>query len=236
MDTLLNEALAIHNLPLTIALGLVVLYWLLVIVGALGMEAFDIDLGTEVEADVDVDVDGGAGGIGLAVLRFLNFGAVPAMVVISVLVISLWGLGIVANFVLNQAGSILVALAIFFGDFIVSALVAKVATLPLKPLFRSLDGDGDTHLPIVGRVCVVRSLEVTTTGGQAEIVQEGATVLINVRVSDEERRLRRGQRALVVAHDGDKDIYYLREEGLEAVAGDIVAPPENPMTQKNRIS
>ncbi|CAN5252772.1 hypothetical protein BH23VER1_BH23VER1_07760 [soil metagenome] len=235
MTEIFNEAVSLYNLPLTIALGLVVGYWILVILGAIGMEAFDIDLGTEADIDVEVgaggDVGGGAGGVGLAVLRFLNFGSVPAMVVISVLVTVAWAVAVVANLVLNPGGSLILAGVILLGDLVLSALVTKVATLPLKPLFRSLDEDGDTHLPIVGRTCVVRSMEVTTSGGQAEIEQEGATVLINVRVSSDERRLARGARALVAAHDEERDIYFIREDGLEAVAPDLAArSTETPTT------
>lgn len=230
MGEVLNEALAYYNLPLTVLLLLVVIYWLMVIVGVLGMESFDIDAGTELDLDTDVDVDlhadagghpdldvdpgghAGGGGLGLTVLRFLNFGQVPAMVVVSVLILAMWFLSMVGNFILNGSGGLLIAGGVFLGSLFAGALLAKLVTAPLKPLFRALNRNYDTHEPIIGRNCVVKSIEVSDTNGQAEIEREGATLLINVRVAAGRGFLHRGDHALVVGHDVERDFFIIRED------------------------
>lgn len=228
MGEVFSEALAYYNLPLTVLLVLVLLYWIMVIVGVLGMESFDIDAGGDADLDLDAggdahvevdahgDVHGGVdGGLGLTVLKFLNFGQVPAMVVISVLVLAMWFLSMVGNFVLNGSGSLLIAGGVFVGSLFVGALLAKLFTAPLKPVFRALNRNYDTHEPIIGRTCVVKSLEVTSTHGQAEIEREGATVLINVRIAEGRDALARGDRALVVGHEPEKDIFIIKEDSNE---------------------
>ena len=56
MGELFTEAFAAYNLPLTLFLGLVFLYWLLVIVGALDLDFLNIDLDHDFHADVHIDV------------------------------------------------------------------------------------------------------------------------------------------------------------------------------------
>jgi len=211
MKELFDHATAYYNLPLTVLLGLVVLYWLFVVVGFLGMETFDLDF----ETDTDVGGAGDAGGIGMTVLRFLNFGEVPAMAVVSVLIISLWFISLLGNFFFNPGGGILIAGGIFAVNLVASALLTKLAATPLVPLMRALNRDYDTHEPIVGQTCQVKSLEVSSERGQAEIERDGATVLINVRVGEGQRPLSHGESALVVEHDEEKDIYVLRSTNTE---------------------
>ena len=61
MWEVLQAALAAVNLPYTVFLGLILLYWLTVIIGALDLDLFNIDL----DADADVDAPG-LDGVGLA--------------------------------------------------------------------------------------------------------------------------------------------------------------------------
>jgi len=50
MIEFINEAFTLFNLPATALLLLVLLYWAMVILGAIGMDAVDFDF----DADVDV--------------------------------------------------------------------------------------------------------------------------------------------------------------------------------------
>ncbi|HYW80462.1 MAG TPA: hypothetical protein VE890_12845, partial [Thermoguttaceae bacterium] len=56
MLELLQESIAPVNLPYTLALGLVMGYWALYLVGAIGSDVLEF-AGLDVDADVDVDVD-----------------------------------------------------------------------------------------------------------------------------------------------------------------------------------
>ncbi len=227
MQDVIQQATTWYTLPLTILVALLAVYWLLAIVGVIGSDALDFDvdpggpdLDLDVDADVDVDADldadhsidahHGSGGVGLAVLRFLNFGQVPGMVVISILVFTMWLASMIGNFLFNAAGAALVAVGIFLAALLVGALLTKALTLPLVPVFRSLNQEGDTHESIVGRECRVRSGRVTADGGQAEVEREGASFLINVRVAPGREPLAKGDLALVVDHDEANQFFLIK--------------------------
>jgi len=230
MGDVLHEALAWYNLPLTLLMGIITFYWVMVVIGVLSADSFDfdvdsgdLDMSVDVDADADVDLDADhdysadhdihadhGGGIGLAVMKFLNFGQVPAMIVISVLVTCMWFISMIANFVFNKAGVPFLAVGFFLVNLLVSAVVTKIATAPLKPLFRALNRNYDTHEPIVGRQCLVRSSQVTTDAGQAEVEREGASFLINVRITEGREPLSKGDRAIVADYDPKKDFYLVR--------------------------
>jgi hypothetical protein len=54
MLELLNQSLALVNLPLTVLLGLISVYWLLMVVGLIGSDSLNIDASaTELGADID---------------------------------------------------------------------------------------------------------------------------------------------------------------------------------------
>ncbi|CAM2065531.1 DUF1449 domain-containing protein [Sulfidibacter corallicola] len=67
MLELFQASLAWANLPITVLLGLILVYWLFVILGFVGMDSLDVDVETDVGfdadldagADVQVDVDAG---------------------------------------------------------------------------------------------------------------------------------------------------------------------------------
>ena len=64
MGEVLQEALMPANLVFTVMLGIVIIYWIMVILGALDVDFLDIDFDSDVDvdADVDADVDGTGGG------------------------------------------------------------------------------------------------------------------------------------------------------------------------------
>ena len=224
MEQIIEHATTWYTLPVTVLFCLVILYWVLAIFGAISSDAldFDIDSGGP-DLDMDVDADAGvdmdhdvdfhheSGGLGLAVLRFLNFGQVPGMVVISVFVALLWFGSMIGNFALNAAGAALLAVIVFGVVFILALLLTKFLTLPLVPLFRSLNKEGDTHESIVGRQCRIRSGTVTEDSGQAEVERAGASFLINVRVAPGRDALSKGDLALVVDHAPVDETYLIKQ-------------------------
>ena len=62
MKELLEQALISYNLPLTVALGLVVLFWCISLLGVFDINVFNVDLDMDLDADVDSggNVDGGS--------------------------------------------------------------------------------------------------------------------------------------------------------------------------------
>lgn len=224
MNELIQEALAWYNLPLTFLFLLVILYWGMVCLGIFDIESFDVDVETDLDADIefdaegdldaDVEADAGAaegGSFLVGFMRFLNVGDVPLMIVLSVLITSTWMFSMALNHYLNTTARFFIGLAIIGGGFFVSLFITKVLTLPVKLLLTNLNKTYDEHVPVVGRVCKVKTGEVTESYGQAEITTKGASLLINVRSAAGSEPLARGDQALIVSHDKDTAWYEIRK-------------------------
>ena len=216
MRELLEASLSAANLPLTVALGLIVLYWVSVILGALDINAFDfdldpdVDLDTDVEIDTDADVDadaGAPGSIGIVVLRFFHVGRVPIMILLSFLVLSLWTISLLANDFLGNRGFVISAF-LLIPNIVVSLFVTKFCTLPIRAIFDQLEDTGGGTIEARGQLCVIKSLRVDGKGGQAEVKTGAAPLLLNVRTRNGEV-IQRGEEAVVVEPDQDKKTYFI---------------------------
>lgn len=224
MFELFSESFRLVNLPFTILLILVVLYWLLVALGAMGGPEADADLdvhsGAHVDHDVDLDtmhhhVEGHHSGHGSQesgswwgnTLKFVNLGDVPVMVVLSVLILSLWSFSVIANRYWT-GGSNLLALAFFGANLVVSIVATRYVTLPLKPLFRMLSKQYDEPVKIIGQHCRVVTSEATPDFGQAEITTSGVPLLIHVRTLND-AILHKGDVAVVVREDAERRIFFI---------------------------
>lgn len=233
MSSFVEAILAPSNLWLTVLLGLCCVYWLIVVVGGISADALDIDL--DVDADPGVDVDSaldsaiesaadshtGAGtdtshpsvrdiGVATGVLRFFNLGDVPLMVVLTVLLLVMWSLS-VALYPITRSWTPLAQFAMLAPLFVVATLLMKVATWPVKKLFRAMREEERQaqRLELIGKVCRVISSQVTPTVGQAEFPTSGAPLLLNVRTKNNDA-LSRGDEAVIVGQDEHTGVYYVR--------------------------
>lgn len=202
-------------LPLTVLLGLVAVYWLFVVAGALDLDFLDVDFDvTDADVDLDFEVNGdadldgadldadatGASGWHRA-LAFLHLGVVPFMVVFSLLVLGWWTAAAIGLGVLG-AGAF-VALA---GGFAVALAATKLATWPLARLFRQLKA-AEAPVKIVGRVCEAVTTVDHERLGQAQLDTDGAPLLLTVKTTQPGERVARGGRALVIARSDDGRYY-----------------------------
>jgi Protein of unknown function (DUF1449) len=196
------------NLPFTALLGLIVLYWLLVALGALDVHLFS-DVHTDGHVEGDVHHGGGDHDTGGATkfMDFVGIGDVPVMVIVSVLGLSMWLGSMLSNYYIT-GGSQLLALAMLLPIFLVSVVVTRYVTMPLRPLFRLINKDRGAGEEVLGSVCLITTSEATPTFGQAEITRSGAPVLINVRTLGD-AVLVKGARAAVVRSDAEKGVYYI---------------------------
>ena len=221
------------NLPFSILLMVVMMYWVLFVLGTVGLDMLDFDVDADVEVDLDVDldvdadlalesgdadldVDAGSGEVAhfhpvLSMLRFVNIGEVPTMIVASVLILCMWSINLLANYYLNQPFSTMLALGMLVPVFVGAAVSTKLLTLPLRAVFRRANDGIAKPTQFVGKRCTVVSQEVTTKYGQAELLQDetnATPITINVR-SKPEQTLTKGAEALIVDHDEEKDTFLI---------------------------
>lgn len=186
--------------PATVLVLFVVLYWLLVILGALDIDVLDLDF------DFDADADSVLG-LGWVGLRFLNLGEVPLMLWGSLFGISWWTFALVVEAGMPQGEWMPIVWAIA-RDVGVALVVTKLLTQPLRGRFEHKEPN--TPAEMIGRTCVVTTSEVTLTFGHAECTTEGAPLMLTVRVR--EGALQKGDIVVIDEYDAENGWYYVSKE------------------------
>lgn len=196
MKELWEQAILSYNLPLTVLLGLVLLFWVVSLLG----------VGGDVDGDVDLDVDGDPGEAGGSVfgfiLKFVNAQDVPVMLVLSLLAVFMWFISVVSNYYLNEGQSSTLAGLLFVGNFFLSVLAVKYTTQPLRKFFRIMKDDKEHTEPLIGSTGHVKSRTLDQDFGQCEVIRpKGAPALLNCRLAEGENPLSRGDAILVIGFD-----------------------------------
>lgn len=204
MQTFLTECVRWVNLPYTIVVGALGVYWITVIAGLFDIDIFDFDIDTE----ADLDVDGGFESL----LNFLNVGVIPFSVWISLLLFQMWAYSICFNLVVDAIypplplfGRFLLVILIFLP---LASFFTKLITAPLKSLFE--EEKVMSKPEFVGKECVVTSSTIEANFGTAEISIGGRPQLIDVRIKpDESFTLKKGETALIYSYDAERDVFYV---------------------------
>jgi hypothetical protein len=203
----LETALLLPAAVYSFLLAVVVVYWLVVLLGALGIDF----------------LDGGEGELGPAgFLAALGLGGVPVSVVLSLIIAIAWfgsfagtalleaaGTGGPVRFV---AGGVVLAVAT-----VVAYLVTYLLVLPLRRLFPDLRpaSRGD----FVGSFCVVRTSTVDHSHGQAEVTaSDGSSAIIQVRQTGDDE-LRAGETALIFDYDPEGEFFWVTAARTELEPG-----------------
>jgi hypothetical protein len=246
MGEIITEAIRLYTLPLTTALVIVCIYWLMVAIGFLDTDSLDIDTDIDIDADIDanldvethvhtsdldidlnhdvdhdVDTHGHADGntfgdISMAFLRFVNVSEVPLMMVLSLLILFMWGISMISNYYLNPGHSWLIAAGLFVGNFFLSSIMTKIVTTPLKPIMRAFKKNAKIEEePVVGSIGSVRSGEVTTKHGQIEVMRNSTPLYLNAHISEGRARLKKGDSIIVVDFDKEKDSYLIKPNDIK---------------------
>lgn len=203
MKELWQQAVLPCNLPITILLGLVVLFWAFQLAGGQGLDSADGDPGAgEPSADI--------GGASSSIMRVINAGAVPLTIVLSVLVLALWIASVLLNFYFNPQQIRLRSVALFFAAFVLALVATKLITLPLVPLMRRLKASEETA-PVIGETGIVRSIELDSRSGQVEVQRaDGAPAILNSRLAPDAPPVPRGTPVVVVSIDEASGVYLVR--------------------------
>lgn len=198
-------------LPATILLGVVLVYW---IIGALGVINLDLD-GADPSACHHTGDGGSAGhdghdGVFANVMggmsRLVNARDIPLMVVLSLVALFFWGSLMIAHHLLSWIHSGLLALI----SIAAALLLTRFSSSPIRPFFIALKKDSETHVPVIGRTGVVRSIELTEFHGQIEVPDPIGPMLLNARLQPGSAPLKRGDEVIVFDHDAGRGIYFVK--------------------------
>jgi hypothetical protein len=241
VNELVSASLQFPTVVFTIVLGIVLVYWLFVLLGALdidlfggdvdvdvsgaakgigdvltggakgGAEAFHADAGADAGADADADLEGGG------LWHGLGLGDVPVTISVSLIVLISWcGSLLAMHYIAGTAGwqAVVVLVVAFFIALPIAALLVR----PLAPVFAVKEGKSNTDY--IGHACAVSTGTVDENFGQAT-VEDGGTVLV-IQVRCERGKLTRGDKALIIEFDQARQAYVVEP------SADMLATSDGP--------
>ena len=193
-------------------------------ISALG--ALDLDLFSGL--DVGAGVDGAGDALFLSLLmvplRKLNLGLVPVMIWLMAFGWIYWMITLAA-WHFWDAGSFLDTTGhtaqLAARNALVSVVLTKFATEPLKRLFESKQAPGGADL--IGQPCQVWSDRADASFGQGRFQREGSPVLMRIRTTGENMKKR--ETGVIVSYDETRNVYVIapgrpEEMSLEESSGD----------------
>jgi hypothetical protein len=207
---LIEAATHFPTVVFTIGLGICLVYWLFVLLGALDIDMFG-DAGGDVgDADVgggdaggDADADAGAHHGGL--WSGLGLSRVPITVSISAIFLVCFCISLVAmHYVPSVLGDASwVAPAMLPVTLIVGIPLAGLVVRPLGGVFAM--NEGKSNKDYVGHTCTITTGRVDEGFGQAT-VEDGGTVLV-IPVRCDKPGLHRNDKALIIDFDTERQAY-----------------------------
>ncbi len=222
MIELLRESILPVNLPFTILLGAVALYWIVGLIGLVDLDGLDggIDGGLDMgggEGDGVDGIDGGsdhgdhsfAGAFFNGLLKAVGASDAPLIFVLSVFSVLLWGLNVGANHYFNPEMSNARASILLIPVLITGFVATRVMVIPLRPLMNMIRDD-EKPVVIIGESGVVRSSTLDADFGEVSVETPENTLILRARISDEDATLKKGDPILVVSKDNDSDTYLVR--------------------------
>jgi hypothetical protein len=169
------------------------------------------DIGGGDGGDFDLDADDaaeGSHGALAALMSALHLRSVPATVVFSLIITFAWLVSVVSMQLISRAAPALLgigtSLGVLLAAFVLALPLTSVAARPLAKVF------APKHAPVksdfIGRTCVVRTGTVTSKFGEATLNDGGAGLVLRVRI-EEGKQLGRGEQALIVDYDAERETY-----------------------------
>ncbi len=189
-------------LPTTLLLGVVLLYWLLVAVGALGTDLLELDLGLDTDGIDAVPV-----GVWPAVLNFLHLVEVPVTVVGSVFALLWWTTTMLSHQWFRPELGPVKGVLLLAGCAVASLIATSFAIRPLVPLFRSLNREDVERLK-PGDIAQVSTSEVTDSSGEVTIQRNGPPVVLSARCRG--ARLPRGEWVRLVEYQPETSTWLVQ--------------------------
>ena len=219
MVELYEAAFSSVNVVYSTLLIVICIYWLIVVLGVIDLDALDLNLDVDADVDpgLDVDADGDVGAAttegGFSWLAYFNVAEVPIMFFATIVVLVMWIVSIEVNRwldswnVVDYRGWLAVALAV--PNFVFALHVAKFLLYPVKHMSRRRQQI--TRLD--GKTCLVTTLEVNGEFGRCEMPKAEGSLILEARTRGGEV-LKKGDPATVVEHveEGSRGYYVVTRQ------------------------
>ena len=236
MQEFLATLVSFPTFMFTCALVTALLYWMVVIFGALDLDFLDSVLGLDsmdaaVEGVADGAVEGAAesidgaldanaegvadgvlesehgGGLLAGLLNAMGVRGVPITIVGTFVIFWAWILSYLSTRFLGPVGAtLIVGLAIVVTSSFGALFMASISSRPFRKLF--VTQQAQRRVSLVGKMCTVLSARVDGNFGRAEIEDGGAGFVAEVRCP-QDNGLIRGAHALVYRYEPSDGIFFI---------------------------
>lgn len=208
------------NIIQTVLMLVVICYWLLMMVGVVGVDMFDIDvdvdahLGMDADLDFGVDVDangdlasaGGSTTTGndsflKGVFEFFYLSDIPLMIVGSTFMLCFWTSTLITSQIFNEHLTFGISMMWLIPNIIVGLIGMRILVLPLAILFRKRSVQDKTREDMIGMIGRVTSSVVNQKFGEIQVNRPGEPeMILNVRTLDGEE-LGQGDAAKIISYN-----------------------------------
>jgi len=190
----------------TVLIGVLVIFWLFAIIGALDIDIISFDADLDLDVDGDIEIPGFVG-----LLHTLGFTGVPFTIVLSVLIFLAWIFTyIVSAYLLPVIPTTLLKLLVGTATLITSFLIAIPLTSkivsPLRKL--ALENSAKSNKDYLGGMCKVTSLSVDETFGQGKIQTTGTSLVVRIRTAIP-NDIKKGDIVRPISYDETENVYHV---------------------------
>ncbi len=221
------------NMPISILLGLLLVYWLFSIVSGLDFDSdfdVDIDIDADLDLDLDADVDASASfgdSASMEIRRediirnrkrnlkwwqvflvYFNFVSLPFMFALTFWVFIWWSLNIITTILLQSKFPEITHLLVLI-NIIPSLFIMKLLSTPFVGVFRNLNRDGVAALELLGRNGIAISTIKGNRLGSVKLYVNNDPIIIEVKAL-QESIIKENEEVLIVKESGDKKFYYVK--------------------------
>lgn len=220
------------NIVLTVAVGILLIYWILTAVSGID---FDLDIDVDIDIDIDSDLDfeaveGGNMDFNDAAsseinkdhikskrrkplkwwqvfLIYFNFVGLPFMFTFTAFFFVWWSLTTLTTYITGSANNTFGFLVMLI--LIIPSLIAtKILTTPFKHFFKGVNKDGDKAVDFLGREVILDSTISGDKLGNAQLLADENPMNIYVKSLDgSEIRFR--EKALIIKQSDDKNYFFI---------------------------
>lgn len=190
----------------TILIGVLVIFWLFAIIGALDMDVISFDSDIDIDFDGDVDIPGFVG-----LLHTLGFTGVPFTIVLTVLIffswifcyaVSAYVLPWVPTFILKA----LVGTGVLVGSLMLAIPITTKIVSPLRKL--AVENRAKSNKDFLGSKCKVTSLTVDDSFGQGKVQTLGTSLVVRIR-ADKPNVIKKGDIVRPISYDEVENCYHV---------------------------
>ncbi len=188
----------------TVFIGVLLVFWLFVIIGALDLEIMSFDADIDVDAEIEIP-----GFVGL--MHTLGLTGVPFTIVITILVFLAWVFSYIVSAYLiplipSNLVQILVATITLVGAFLLAVPITSRIVAPLRKL--SQENQAQSNKDFLGSHCAVTSLSVDNSFGQGKIKTQGASLIVRIR-AELPNTIKKGDIVRPISYDEKDNVYHI---------------------------